>query len=49
MLTFMMEVKNKYLKVNMADKAIYKDDHFIIPIKVGDTILTGKFRIPKYM
>ena len=44
MLTFMMEVKNKYLKVNMADKAVYKNDHFVIPIKVGDTILTGKFR-----
>ena len=44
MLTFMMEVKNKYLKVNMSDKAVYKNDHFVIPIKVGDTILTGKFR-----
>ena len=44
MLTFMMEVKNKYLKVNMADKATYKNDHFIIPIKVGDVVLGGKFK-----
>lgn len=25
-------------------KVIYQDDFFIIPIKVGDTIMTGKFR-----
>tara|TARA_R110001592_G_scaffold7161_8_gene40378 strand:- start:4711 stop:4890 length:180 start_codon:yes stop_codon:yes gene_type:complete len=25
-------------------KATYKKDYFIIPIKVGDTILTGRFR-----
>ena len=25
-------------------KATYKEDYFIIPIKVGDTILTGRFR-----
>ena len=25
-------------------KAIYQDDYFIIPVKVGDTILTGRFR-----
>ena len=25
-------------------KAIYTDDYFIIPVKVGDTILTGRFR-----
>jgi hypothetical protein len=25
-------------------EAIYKDDFFLIPIKVGDTIMTGKFR-----
>lgn len=25
-------------------KAIYQDDFFQIPIKVGDTIMTGKFR-----
>jgi len=25
-------------------KAVYQDDYFIIPIKVGDTILTGRFR-----
>ena len=25
-------------------KATYQDDFFIIPIKIGDTILTGRFR-----
>ena len=25
-------------------KAIYQDNYFIIPVKVGDTILTGRFR-----
>lgn len=25
-------------------KATYKEDYFVIPIKVGDTILTGRFR-----
>ena len=25
-------------------KATYIDDYFVIPIKVGDTILTGRFR-----
>ena len=25
-------------------KATYKEDYFIIPIKIGDTIMTGKFR-----
>ena len=25
-------------------KTIYQDDSFLIPIKVGDTIMTGKFR-----
>ena len=25
-------------------KVIYQDDFFIIPIKVGDTIMTAKFR-----
>ena len=24
--------------------ATYKDDYFVIPIKVGDTIMVGKFR-----
>ena len=24
--------------------ATYKDDHFVIPIKIGDTIMVGKFR-----
>ena len=25
-------------------QATYKDDHFVIPIKVGDIIMVGKFR-----
>ena len=25
-------------------KATYQEDYFIIPIKIGDTILTGRFR-----
>ena len=25
-------------------KATYQDDFFIIPIKIGDTLLTGRFR-----
>ena len=25
-------------------EVIYQDDFFLIPIKVGDTIMTGKFR-----
>ncbi len=24
--------------------ATYKDDYFVIPIKIGDTIMVGKFR-----
>ncbi len=25
-------------------QATYKEDYFVIPIKVGDTIMVGKFR-----